>query len=103
MTPHRFLKIARATAAAFWPLVYHHVTENEATYLRNTPSTRRNLDRRLVLALAHSLLTPEHISNMNGVDIEDNQTDLTTGPTTATPLKPAIPTRTSAPRKHPHP
>lgn len=103
MTPHRFLKIAKATAATFWPLVYAHVTENEATYLRSTPSTRRNLNRRLVLALAHSLLTQEQISNMNGVEIEDNQTDLTTGPTTATPLKPAMPFRNSEPRKEAHP
>ena len=59
MTYFRFLKIARATSAVFWPLVYQNVTPEEADYLRLTPVTRRNLDRRLFLALANTLLSPD--------------------------------------------
>ena len=76
MTYLRFLKIARATSSAFWPLVYQNVTSEEADYLRLTPAARRNLDRRLFLALAHTLLSPDQISNAHDLELEDIQTDL---------------------------
>jgi len=76
MTYARFHKIASSTSKAFWPLVYLHVTPEEATYLRSTPSARRNLDRRLVLALAHSLLTADQISNSVDFELDDPQTHL---------------------------
>ena len=81
MTYSRFHKIAQSTSKAFWPLVYLHVTPEEAAYLRSTPSARRNLDRRLVLALAHSLLTPDQISNAVDLELEDPQTNLPENPT----------------------
>lgn len=97
MTYPRFLKIARQTASTFWPLVYECVTQEEATYLRQSPAARRNLDRRLFLALAHTLLTDDQISKASDLGLEDPQTNIPTGPHTATPFSKAIP----PPKPHP--
>lgn len=91
MTYSRFLKIARATGQVFWPLVYAHVTPEEATYLRKSPMVRRNLDRRLFMALAHTLLSAEQLGKTDGITLEDEQSDIETGSSTATPFHKPIP------------
>jgi len=76
MTITRFKKIATATSSAFWPAAYQHLTPEEVTYLRKTPAARRNLDRRLISALAKTLLTPDQINDLKDIDLEPDQTYL---------------------------
>ena len=75
MTTTRFQKIAQLTATVFWPSVYKHVSPQEATYLRQTPAARRNLDARLVRALAETLLSPDQINQLKNTEIHDLQPD----------------------------
>lgn len=91
MTYSRFLKIARETSKTFWPLVYEHVTPEEATYLRKTPIVRRNLDRRLFMALAQTLLSADQLGKTDSIVLEDEQSYIETGTSTATPFHKAIP------------
>jgi len=96
-----FMKIARATILFFLPTTYQHLTPEQAHYLRNTPVAQRNLERRIFLALAHTFLSPEQIQSIDGLELEDPQTDITTGPTTETPISIHTRRRTSQPRKDP--
>ena len=73
MTKTRFLKIARTTAETFWPAVYKYLSPEEATYLRTSPAARRNLDARLIRALAETLLTPEQLQTLTEAETEDLQ------------------------------
>jgi len=75
MTIARFQKIAQLTSIVFWPAVYQHVSPEEGNYLRQTPAARRNLDARLVRALAETLLSPDQINQLKNIDIADLQPD----------------------------
>lgn len=103
MTRPQFMKIAKATTEFFWPLVYQNVSQEEATYLRKTPVARRNLDRRLFMALAHTLLSPDQLQAVANLDLEDPQTSLDSGPTTRTPLATNLDQHTATPREDPEP
>jgi hypothetical protein len=96
-----FMKIARATTLFFLPQTYQHLTPEQAHYLRNTPVAQRNLERRLFMALAHTFLSPEQLQSIKGLELEDPQTDITSGPPTETPISTPIPRRKSQPKKDP--
>lgn len=91
MTRPTFTKIAQMTSSYFWPLVYSRCTDEEVTYLKHTPVARRNLDRRLFMALAETLLSPDQIQAVRGLELEDPQTDIHTGQSTETPFSKPIP------------
>jgi len=96
-----FMKIARATTLFFLPQAYEHLTPEQAHYLRNTPVAQRNLERRIFMALAHTFLSPDQLQSIEGLQLEDPQTDITSGPTTQTPITIPSPRRKSQPTKDP--
>lgn len=77
MTPHRFTAILLPTIKVFWQHSFKHLTANEITYIRKTPAVRHALETRLLLALAHTFLTPDQISRFKNTEIQDLQTDFT--------------------------
>ena len=92
MTHARFVKIATKTTAQFWLYTYKYLTPEEANYIQSTPTAHRNLERRIIYALAQSLLTTEQISLLERLLLEHPQSDLPTDNHTPTP-----------PRKEAHP
>lgn len=76
MTKLNFLKVARTTQAAFWPAVYEYLSPEQTAYLRSSPAARRNLDARLLRALAETLLTPEQLQTLTEAETEDLQDHL---------------------------
>lgn len=76
MTTHRFRSIAQNTAQSFWHNVYAFLSPEEKTYLRATPAARRNLDKRLLRALAETLLSPDQLSKFYDLELEDPQADI---------------------------
>lgn len=76
MTIHRFSKVLRPTIKVFWTQAFLQLSPQERHYLQKTPTVRRNLDRRLLLALAETLLTPEQITRFKDTEIEQLQTEL---------------------------
>lgn len=83
MTQARFLKIAKETTESFWVYAYDYLTLEEANFIRSTPTAHRNLERRIVYALAQSLLTTDQISLLEGLVLEDPQSALPTAKHTA--------------------
>jgi len=70
MTIPRYQRICKETVATFWPAVFRFLEPAEQNYLRNTPAARRNLDKRIQLALAETLLSPDQISRYLDPTIE---------------------------------
>ena len=73
MTMHRFHKVAQLTAQSFWTLAFAYMLPEEETYIRTTPHARRNLERRLIRALADTLLEPKQIAELEDLTIQDSQ------------------------------
>lgn len=65
MTKRKFTSIARQTLDAFWPACSHHLTPEQNHYLKSSPAVRRNLQARIVYALAQTLLTPKQVADLN--------------------------------------
>ena len=103
MTHLRFQKIARETTAKFWLYTYKYLTPEEANYIRETPTAHRNLERRIVYALAQSLLTTDQISLLEGLVLEHPESDLHLDNHTPTPLSPSIKSPKTPPKKEAHP
>lgn len=92
MTLERFTKIARKTTAKFWFFTFDYLTPEEANYIRETPTAHRNLERRIVYALAQSLLTPDQICLLKDLVLENPQSNLSeTDPPENKPRKEAHP------------
>jgi len=103
MTHARFLKIAKETTESFWVYTFDYLTPEEASYIRSTPTAYRNLERRIVYALAQSLLTTDQISLLEGLVLEEPQSELPTAEHTAKPKRPTAKHTAKPPRKEAHP
>lgn len=68
MSKRRFLTIIRAVNKVLWPALYKHLTPEQQHYLRHTPAARRNLDRRMILAIANTVLSPQQIATLDDIE-----------------------------------
>lgn len=89
MTLTRYIKIAKATWGYFESFSKNILSIDEQKYLATHQPAARNLQRRIVNALAHTLLAPDQISQLEGMQMEDPTSEENTGPQTETPLTPA--------------
>lgn len=76
MTVAQFKSVTAVTALTFWQQVYKHLSPDEIRYLDSTPIARRNLDKRIIRALAETLLSPDQITRSFDLELQDPQDNI---------------------------
>lgn len=73
MTLKAFQTMATRLTLEIPRLSRHHLTPEQHNYITTSPSVRRNMEKRITLAIAQTFLTPEQIEMLNLTEETDPQ------------------------------